>query len=734
MSNPKNFKSSKLNPHAKPNKEDNDTEANPSSAYNFGSILTSITGKKQNKNNAGLEELKTETFEENKAPIIRASIESKQRESSIRKISSNFSVRPGRPRSRVGSTHTQASSTKPLHSVVRKKTKILSNPSIQKIKKYEKDKRSILGSQRGITSNITSKIPGSMPTSIFGQNIKMNLNQKNKDSSRLERAGGKKYAAARIRSDSQAKIKNNVDFGMENDLEFAIPLAMQMISQSRKNSPSGSRRTSISTPNNNPTLNSLANEMKNGNDNKNDDFGLEFITKEFGQKDFHNRLHSKLVDVKKSNSSHEYSAASSIYDNGGQYKKLQDYARNQHFLINICKCLGDYGAPSYRLELSLDRMAKFLDIDASFKSFPGFVLIFFKQFKTFPSKTEVVTLSRSYNLHKLELIDALFEDIIRGKISIDQGLSEISVIESMAPLYPAWIRILCTSAASMCFTIIAYNGGWKEGALSFLLGLVVQGLGIVNTKLEGFKNLYHFASSFLVGFVAASLSQYTCFGAVSLASLYSLFPGLGLTIGVMELMARSIITGTVYVFYSLAITMTLSFGIQTGSSVFNTIRFGGLNNGSDLNSTCNGLSSYYQFIFFPLVIFFTLLSMNIPKKRWLICTAVASSMYSIFWVFSNRLNLGYFSTVISSFFVGTVSNLCGRFLEIPPFVPLLPSIIMLVPGSVGVRSISKLFAGESSSDLIMRMITACLSIMIGLFTASFVVFPRGKTKTALITF
>ncbi|PVU90888.1 hypothetical protein BB559_004395 [Furculomyces boomerangus] len=731
MGNPKNFKSSKLNPYTKRNKEheNNNEEKRISSTYSLGNIFTSITGKKENIYDNNSEELKTETFGNKVVDFPCLNIETKLGKVPVRNLVSNPNTKVDKIKGRVDSANNRRRLTRPYRPATRTKTKILSYPSVNKRKIYEPRKQSI----PNLFGRKPSVTPSSRPASIFSQ-IKINLNSKNNDSSRLERAGGKEYAAARFRSDSQTKDNEDMNSGMESDLEFAIPLAMQMISQSKFNSPLESRRTSIFDPDNNISLYSLANEFKNDYDNKNSAPGFESISKN-NQKYLNNKLHSGLVDSEKSrDNTHRQSTTSSIFDSSEKYKNLQNYTRNQNFLVNLCKSLGDYGSPSYRLELSLGRMAKFLDVDAYFKSFPGFVLIFFKQFKILPSKTEVVSFSRVYNLHKLELIDALFEDIIRGKIGIDQGLIEITIIEGMGPLYPDWLRLLCSSAASICYSVTAYNGGWKDAILSFVLGLVVQLLGIVDKKLDGFRNLYQFASAFLVGFIAASLSKYTCFGAVVLSSLCSLFPGLGLTTGVIELMARDIVTGTVHVFYSLAVIITLSFGILTGSSVFSTIRYGNTDNDSDLNSACIGLPSYYIFIFYPFVILFTLLSMNIPRKRWLVCSVVASSMYTIFWMLSNRLKLGYFSTVISSFLIGTISNLCGRFFEIPPFIPLLPSIVMLVPGSVGVRSISKLFAGQPGSDLIMRMIITCLSIMIGLFTASFVVFPRGKTKSALITF
>ncbi|PVU91468.1 hypothetical protein BB559_004118 [Furculomyces boomerangus] len=730
MGNTKNFKSSKLNPYAKRSREheNNNEEKRISSTYSLGNIFTSITGKKENIYDNNSEELKTETFGNKVIDFPCLNVETKLGKVPVRNLVSNPNTEVDKIKGRVDSTNNQHRLTRPYRPATRTKTKILSYPSVNKRKTYESRKQSIpnlLGRKPSVT-------PSSKLASIFSR-IKINLNSKNNDSSRLERVGGKKYAAARFRSDIQTNNSKDMDLEMESNPEFAIPLAMQMISQSRKNSFSGSR-TSISTPNNNPTLYSLAYEFKNDYDNKNSAPGFESISKN-NQKYLNNKLHSGLVDSEKSrDNTHRQSTTSSIFDSSEKYKNLQNYIRNQNFLINLCKCLGDYGTPSYRLELSLGRMAKFLDVDAYFKSFPGFVLIFFKPFKIFPSKTEVVSFNRVYNLHKLELIDALFEDIIRGKIDIDQGLIEITIIEGMGPLYPDWLRMLCSSAMSACYTVTAYGGGWKDAILSFALGLVVQLLGVVNKKLDGFKNIHQFASAFFVGFIAASLSKFACFSVVVLSSLYSLFPGLGLTTGVMELMARDIVTGTVNVFYSLLVTMTLSFGILTGSSVFSAIHPRGVSTDAEDDSVCKGSPSYYIFIFYPFVILFTLLSMNIPRKRWFVSFVVAGSMYTIFWTLSNRLELGDFSTVTASFFAGIISNLCGRYFEIPPFVLLLPSIYMLVPGSVGVRSIVNIFAGDSSSGMLLRMITTCLSIMVGLFTSSFVVFPRGKTKSALITF
>ena len=72
--------------------------------------------------------------------------------------------------------------------------------------------------------------------------------------------------------------------------------------------------------------------------------------------------------------------------------------------------------------------------------------------------------------------------------------------------------------------------------------------------------------------------------------------------------------------------------------------------------------------------------------------------------------------------VGVMSNLYGRFTPFPSLELALFSILMLVPGSIGVRSV---LASDSLSTVsfLTQMITVAIAIVTGLFTANVVVPP-----------
>ncbi|OLY80098.1 Pheromone-regulated membrane protein 10 [Smittium mucronatum] len=581
-----------------------------------------------------------------------------------------------------------------------------------------------------------------------------------KNSPRLNRAGGKKYAKFRSRANSFSDQENdhdqeaNLAYGLQKDLEYAIPIAMRMIGESNNNSNYHSRAGSIIVQDLENYEKNISNSssLKNYSLNLSEGHSYKINRGSTGLEphNFPDLYNGKFLDPDK-NLKNEKSHSSNAYspnhfdsnvpsgfitpEPSEFYKKIHSVSVNRRFLTKVCYSLGSYGSPSYRMETTLPRMANFLKIKAKFMTFPSFVLIFFEESKDQSSKTEIVTTSPAYNLHKLDLTDALFEDVMSSKIPVEDALKEIRVITKMHKLYPRWVTFLFNCLGSMAISIVAYSGGWSEMWISFLMGIIVNASSFFSIRYLGFKKLHIFTSSLLVGFIATSLKNYACFGSVTLSALFYLLPGLELTVGIMELVAGSLIIGTVKVFRSLVITLTLSFSAQVGSTLFNTIFKGS----SSLSSTidldgCVPCNRIWILLFFPICMSSVFVFLNTPFKRMPICMALATAMYGVFWVLNNVANLDYFATVTASFVIGIFSNLCGKFLEIPPFIPLLPAVIMLVPGSIGVRSLSALLGGEPVTDLLLRMITSCLSIMMGLFASAFFIFPSGKNNTALLTF
>ncbi|KAJ2086850.1 pheromone-regulated protein prm10 [Coemansia sp. RSA 986] len=104
---------------------------------------------------------------------------------------------------------------------------------------------------------------------------------------------------------------------------------------------------------------------------------------------------------------------------------------------------------------------------------------------------------------------------------------------------------------------------------------------------------------------------------------------------------------------------------------------------------------------------------------------------------AGTVRVGTVGPVVSAFVLGVAANIWSKVFKHNAYATMLPGMMILVPGSVGVRGIMTMFQGSqngaNSMQLVFQMIQTSLSIMVGLFASSFVVYPRGKKQSALIT-
>ncbi|PVU96752.1 hypothetical protein BB559_002268 [Furculomyces boomerangus] len=374
----------------------------------------------------------------------------------------------------------------------------------------------------------------------------------------------------------------------------------------------------------------------------------------------------------------------------------------QQFLVQAGQSMGEYGCPIHRLETNLDRAAKCLGLDASFAAVPGFILIFWDDpSKTFGSETKVVKLLQNFDMMKLELVDSLVDDVVREKISVSEGISQLSTIKKLAPIYPWYVKMFSYALASMAVAPLAFSGGWKEAFLSFFLGAIVYFLELLGSKFTEFRNIVEFTSALFVSFVAASLSDYVCYGSVVLSSLVVILPGMIMTNGFIEISARSKVTGTISVFYAIIIMLLLTFGIEVGKALELTI----FKNPDPQNlsieiSKCVPINKLWWILFFPIAILSINISLNIPFKRWFLVIFTSSLMFGTFILFNFVFKINQFATISASFVLGLSANIISRINGVPPFISILPATMVLVPGSVGVRSFTAIFDGQSGMDLI----------------------------------
>ncbi|KAJ1832133.1 pheromone-regulated protein prm10 [Coemansia sp. RSA 2711] len=409
---------------------------------------------------------------------------------------------------------------------------------------------------------------------------------------------------------------------------------------------------------------------------------------------------------------------------------------HQRFLVLVAKALMMYGSPLHHLENNLIRTARLLDLEVTASAIPGLVLLSFEDSLTHTSETKIIRCTNGWDMHRLDQTNQLLRRVVYCKVEVDQAIAELEDIITAPPIYAWYWQVLNWGVLSWSLCLVCFGGSWRDSGLSLAFGLIGGVLSLAAGKFSGYTNIFEVSVSILAGLLSAAVAKWGCFGAISLSATVVLLPGLVMTTGVIELSSRHMVAGTVRIFYALLLAFIIAYGLLIGVEIFNKLAGNPLLDGVLMDLTqCQSLSKWSWFGTFPIGIINIAVLVNIHWRHWLSVTVVAGISYGIFWLFKFHLGLDDLAPVVASFVLGLVANTWAKITGQTAYMILLPGEMFLVPGSVGVRGFSSLLSkdGAQGLSLALQMITTCLSIMIGLLASSFVVYPRGKLNSALLT-
>ncbi|KAJ1963223.1 pheromone-regulated protein prm10 [Dipsacomyces acuminosporus] len=449
------------------------------------------------------------------------------------------------------------------------------------------------------------------------------------------------------------------------------------------------------------------------------------------------KKHGQTLDVLGSPAINNFSEEALLDDRRARLLEgIQRLLLHQKFLCMLAKAFMHFGAPLHHLEDNLSRMANHLCVVATFTTMPGLILISIEDTTTFTSETKIIRCPNSYDLHRLELTDRVFRKVSKDEISVEEGIKELDHIMNLEPLFAWYWQVLDWGLSSWSVCILAFNGSWWDSLAALILGTMVGALNLLAGRLKGYTNLFEVSVSILSGFLVTVFSRWLCFGSVTLSATVVLLPGLLLTTGVIELASRNMHAGTIRVFYALMLAFIIAYGIDLGNNMFVEI-FNRHDRVPDMNTGhCNPVSQWWWWLAFPVAICSICLLINIHPKQWPACVLVGGAMFSVFWLLVIHLNLNMIGPVVSAFVLGLAANIWSKLFSYNAYAILLPGMMILVPGSIGVRGIMSMFnnTGDGASTrLAVQMVQTSLSIMVGLFASSFVIYPRGKKHSALLT-
>jgi uncharacterized membrane protein YjjP (DUF1212 family) len=397
----------------------------------------------------------------------------------------------------------------------------------------------------------------------------------------------------------------------------------------------------------------------------------------------------------------------------------EEYLSRIKFIVQFGRGMHSVGAPAHSLEAAMNALCERLGLKGSFVSIPTAIFCSFRFLDD--EVTRIVRVEPSgVNLGRLTKVDQVAQDVIHRQLPLEVGSERLEAIFNNNENFAPWITVLCFSLTSGGMMTL-FGGSWGDFITSLIVGALIGMLslpkhfGLVSQLYEAFMAMVATLLATLFGKISPDINV----SVVILASLIMFIPGLNITISIAEIATQNLTSGTSRLMGGFMILLKLAFGVFVGSKIASFI-------------SINGLS--YEFAVIPTwvtivtVPITALMSTVVFKAEWREAkwiTLAGVFGYALSKVGSYHLGpeMGLF---LSGMGVGAGANLFARLRLRPSSIFQFPGLILLVPGSMGYRGLSYLYARDvvMGFDTAFTTLTMAFSLVVGVFVGNILVKPR----------
>ena len=389
------------------------------------------------------------------------------------------------------------------------------------------------------------------------------------------------------------------------------------------------------------------------------------------------------------------------------------------FLIRTGTLLHRYGTPSHRLERVMTQIARSLGVEGVFLYTPTALVISITE-----DGGECTYLRRvdsgSIDVDKLIRFDETLEELEARTITVAQAARQLECIATDPPPYPDWVTIVACGVSCAAVAVF-FRGNPHEIAFSACIGLFVAVLETLHARRGWEQGFLEPVTGFLSAVAALAVARFIVpidDRLVTLAGLIVMIPGLKLTIALTELAVGHLSAGVARLAGACVSLLTIIVGVAIGWRIAGSWRNLPVPTTWHLPDWSQWLAILIAPIAFSIVF----------KARWRVwptITAVSTAGFlaSITCGRIWGIEVGAFCGALV---VGIGSNLYARMVNRPALVPLTPGIIVLVPGSLGYRSLTAFLDRQTmvGIDFAFNMIIVAIALVGGILTANALLPPK----------
>ncbi len=394
-------------------------------------------------------------------------------------------------------------------------------------------------------------------------------------------------------------------------------------------------------------------------------------------------------------------------------------------VIRLGRALHAYGTSSHRLEMALGRVAARLGLAGQFFSTPTAIFASFGEGET--SRTVLVRAEPGgVDLEKLSRLEEVLGDVLAGRVEPAEAARRIDAVVAAPGRYG---RVQTTLASALASGAAArfFGGGLREIAAAAGIGLAIGVLAMLVDGRPNASRLFEPVSAFFATAAATSLAvltQDTPFGPiaayiVALAGMIVLVPGLTLTIALSELGARHLVAGSARLAGAIVTFMLIGFGVALGQRTAEGL----LRKAPEVAPLALPVWTELPALAVSALGLMVLFRARPRDYVWVLAGAALALFGSRFGSELLGPELGAF---VGAFLLGLGSNLFRRLFDRPAAIPQVPGLMLLVPGSLGFRSVSALLEQDVLSGIqaAFTMTLVAVSLVTGLLISNVLTAPR----------
>ena len=395
------------------------------------------------------------------------------------------------------------------------------------------------------------------------------------------------------------------------------------------------------------------------------------------------------------------------------------------YLLEVGSLLTAYGCPSHRLEEVMQTVARTAGHEAETFAVPTALFI---SLPGGPGAAPVMRMARvktwGVDLDRLTEVDEIFNRVASSRLSLVEARERLRSLQQRRPPYPRALHHAATASVSGAVALV-FGGGPAEVAAAAVTGALVGLLLLALGRFQGAGFLGDFAGGLgaaLLAWLGQSLWPALRADVVIPSAVITLVPGLTLATGLVELTRKNLVAGSARLMQALASLLLLAIGIGLVSASVPALWPTGPDAVTPAGAA--GLGAQALALAIATVSYAVLVSVPPRYLPAALFTSAAGWLVGLALGPSAAPHLGAFAASLA---VSIASNAFARALDRPAQLFQLPGLILLVPGSFGLRSAHALAAGAYAGGAAKGVETALLdgSIVAGVLLAN-VLLPSRK--------